>query len=266
MGIYSVLGSFYPGFGKTSAARKPYGNGDASGHSVSGKKAKGRRDSVEISLETYEMPGYEKQGEEKMSASSGKDTLGISKGAGENSYIIHFSDSAVVSRALARGYITVNGRELFLSDNVKKQLADIDRKAQADREMAYNRYILEHDTAVARQQGQTLAKSQKDMIEALKIAARISRGEKVSSADKKKLMEINPQLYAMVMALKNTAEKKERPDKREIMHKEEQPETGGEQGVSWSDLEWKHYETQMKVSVNETVSVESVAEGEILLS
>lgn len=262
MGIYPGISSFYPGFEKTSAARKAYGRQETSGRPASGNKAKGKRDFVEISAEAYEMQG----GEEKMSASSGKDTLGISKGSDENSYIIHFSDSAMVSRALARGYITVNGRELPLSDAVKKQLADMDRQAQADRETAYYRYIMEHETAALRQQGETLAKSQKDMIEAYKIAARISRGEKVSSADMKKLMETNPQLYAMAMALRNTEEKKERPDKKGILQEEERTQAGRTQGVSWSEFEWKTYETQMEVSVKETVSVEAVTEGEVLLS
>ena len=41
-------------------------------------------------------------GQEKITATSGKDVLGITKGDKENSYIVHFSDSAMVSRAVAR--------------------------------------------------------------------------------------------------------------------------------------------------------------------
>ena len=40
--------------------------------------------------------------QEKITATSGKDVLGITKGDKENSYIVHFSDSAMVSRAVAR--------------------------------------------------------------------------------------------------------------------------------------------------------------------
>ena len=36
----------------------------------------------------------------------------ITKGDKENSYIVHFSDSAMVSRAVARGYVTVNGADV----------------------------------------------------------------------------------------------------------------------------------------------------------
>ena len=39
--------------------------------------------------------------QEKITATSGKDVLGITKGDKENSYIVHFSDSAMVSRAVA---------------------------------------------------------------------------------------------------------------------------------------------------------------------
>ena len=43
----------------------------------------------------------------------------------------------MVSRAVSRGYITVNGMDIELSDEVKKQLTDVNRQAQADREKAY---------------------------------------------------------------------------------------------------------------------------------
>ena len=39
--------------------------------------------------------------------------MGITKGDKENSYIVHFSDSAMVSRAVARGYVTVNGADVY---------------------------------------------------------------------------------------------------------------------------------------------------------
>ena len=51
-------------------------------------------------------------GQEKITATSGKDVLCITKGDKENSYIVHFSDSAMVSRAVARGYVTVNGADV----------------------------------------------------------------------------------------------------------------------------------------------------------
>lgn len=82
-----------------------------------------------------------------MSATSGKDTLGITRGDRENTFVIHFSDSAMVSRAVSRGYITVNGVDIKLSDEVKKQLTNVNKQAQTDREKAYNKYIMQCRTA-----------------------------------------------------------------------------------------------------------------------
>ena len=64
--------------------------------------------------------------QEKITATSGKDVLGITKGDKENSYIVHFSDSAMVSRAVARGYVTVNGKEVELTEDTKQQLSNLD--------------------------------------------------------------------------------------------------------------------------------------------
>lgn len=88
-----------------------------------------QKDVVEISSEAYKI----QEKAEQLSATSGKDTLGITKGSKDNTYIIHFSDSAMVSRAISRGYITVNGVNIALPDETKKQLSEIDQKAEADR-------------------------------------------------------------------------------------------------------------------------------------
>lgn len=53
--------------------------------------------------------------------------MGITKGDKENSYIVHFSDSAMVSRAVARGYVTVNGKEVELTEDTKQQLSKTDK-------------------------------------------------------------------------------------------------------------------------------------------
>lgn len=51
----------------------------------------------------------------------------ITKGDKENSYIVHFSDSAMVSRAVARGYVTVNGADVELTEDTKQQLSKTDK-------------------------------------------------------------------------------------------------------------------------------------------
>ncbi len=222
------------------------------------------RDSLEISTEAYEL----RNNDEKMSATSGKDTLGITKGDKENTFVIHFSDSAMVSRAVSRGYITVNGVDIKLSDEVKKQLTNVNKQAQADREKAYNKYIMQHEMAVAKQQSEALSKAYGDMSEAFEIAAKISKGGKVSSEEAKKLMEKNPGLYAMAMAASAMSRKRAEQSGIESNDKEESENisNGTAQGVSWSDFEWKSYETQMTVSMEKTPVIEGVAEGEVSLS
>lgn len=60
----------------------------------------------------------------------------------ENSYIVHFSDSAMVSRAVARGYVTVNGKKVELTEDTKQQLLKTDKEASAAREKAYQDWLI----------------------------------------------------------------------------------------------------------------------------
>ena len=71
-----------------------------------------------------------------------QEDLGITKGDKENSYIVHFSDSAMVSRAVARGYVTVNGKEVELTEDTKQQLLKTDKEASAAREKAYQDWLI----------------------------------------------------------------------------------------------------------------------------
>ncbi len=224
------------------------------------KSASKRMDSLEISSEAYELWNYD----EKISATSGKDTLGITRGEKENTFVIHFSDSAMVRRAISRGYITVNGVDIVLSEEVKKRLDNVNKQAQADREKAYNEYIMQHELAVAKQQGEAWSKAYKVMSEALEIAAKISKGGKVSSQEAKKLLETAPDLYAMAMASAAISENRAKESiKREEL---ENVSNGTVQGVCWSDFEWKSYETQMTVSMEGLSVIENVVEGEIRIS
>lgn len=185
-----------------------------------------KRDSVEISSAAYEKNAARKT----MSARSGKDILGITKGNTDNSYVIHFSDSAMVSRAVSRGYITVNGVELELSEETKKQLLKADEQAKAEREKAYNDYVMQHEMAVAKQQSEVLrhAFNGTDTIDIL---------EKLFGKK-----EISRQKESALKAYENT-----------------------QNGVSWSQFEWKTFDTQMKVSVEDTIKIEDITIGEMII-
>lgn len=225
------------------------------------KFASRQKDVVEISSEAYEV----QEKSEQMSATSGKDTLGITKGSKGNTYVIHFSDSAMVSRAISRGYITVNGVNIELSDETKKQLSEIDKKAEADRMQAYNEYVMQHELAVAQQQSETWKKAAEDASKAFEIAAKLSGGGKITSTEAQQLMKFNPQLYAMAMS---TATMAKHNDKQESIQRNESKAENEKAvpGVEWSQFEWKTYESQMTVSLEDEVNIQGVAEGEIVLN
>ena len=95
------------------------------------KCQKGRsRDQLEISKE-----GSKKQEAwSYITVMSGKDTLVVTKDSKNNNFIIHFMDSAQVNRTVDRGYITVNGKRIDLSEETKQSLKENDKQAQAKRE------------------------------------------------------------------------------------------------------------------------------------
>lgn len=185
-----------------------------------------KRDSVEISPAAYESMGAS----EKMSATSGKDILGITKGDKDNSFVIHFSDSAMVSRAVSRGYITVNGLELKLSEDTKQQLLRVDEQAKAEREKAYNDYVMQHEMAVAKQQSETLKRAFSNMTDTVNMLEAILNTKMI------------PKQYENATKAYENAQ----------------------DGVSWSQFEWKTYDTQMKISIGDTINIEDIFKGEII--
>ena len=73
-------------------------------------------------------------------------------------------------------------RERYVEDDAPETAGQkMKRLAQADREKAYNKYIMQHEMAVAKQQSEALSKAYGGMSEAFEIAAKISKGGKVSS-------------------------------------------------------------------------------------
>lgn len=188
-------------------------------------------ESVEISAKTIR--------QKKMTATSGKDTLGITKGDKDNSYVIHFSDSAMVSRAVSRGYITVNGINIELSEETKQKLKKTDEQAKAAREKAYNEYVMQHEMAVAKQQSEAWKKALGELQEGLKILLEVNtESDRVSEQSGKQRLQ-----YANALKAYDS--------------------TNG--GVSWSQFEWKTYDTQMTVALADTAKVEDISMGESIL-
>ena len=218
------------------------------------------KDTLEISSEAYAAQVKSKE----LSATSGKDTLGITSGPDNNTFVIHFYDSAMVSRAISRGYITVNGTRIDLSDETKQQLAEVDKQAEADRMRAFNEYVMQHDIAVAKQQSESWQKAYKDASKAIEIAAKISRGGKVTSEEAKTLMNFSPELYAMAMSSANSI--KENNHQASMQQTEIKENDESTSGVEWSQFEWKTYESQMTVSLGKSVDIQGISEGENIIN
>lgn len=217
------------------------------------------RDTIEISNEAYAA-----QQDNQMTATSGKDILGISKGDKENTFIIHFADSAMVSRAVSRGYITVNGIRIELSDEVKENLIETDKQAEADRMAAFNDYVMQHELAVAQQQREAWKKAAEESADAFEIAAKISSGSPITSSEAQKLMKFDPQLYAMAMSVLAMSKNQEKQESIGSDYSTYTPQRNVE-GVEWSQFEWKTYETRITVSLQDK-AVGDVSEGEIILN
>lgn len=61
----------------------------------------------------------------------------------ENEVIVYFSDSAMVNRAVSRGYITVNDKDIVLSDEIKEALKNADQEADQMRRKAFASYVMQ---------------------------------------------------------------------------------------------------------------------------
>ena len=173
-------------------------------------------------------------GQEKITATSGKDVLGITKGDKENSYIVHFSDSAMVSRAVARGYVTVNGVDVELTEDTKRQLLKVDKEASAAREKAYQDYVMQYEMAVAKQQSESWRKALDGVPDSLRMLLEINNTENVPEYSEKQKKQYSDAIKAY-------------------------EHTGN--GVSWSQFEWKTYDTQMTVTFEDSVKVESISKN-----
>lgn len=223
------------------------------------KKSSGK-DILEISSEAYEAQTESKE----LSATSGKDMLGITSGSDKNTFVIHFSDSAMVSRAISRGYITVNGTRIDLSDETKQELAEVDKKAETDRMRAFNEYVMQHELAVAKQQSESWEKAFQEYSKVIEIMGKMAKGGKLTSEEAKLLMSCNPQMYAMAMS--SASSTKQNNHQESMLQTEMKEKDKNISGVEWSEFEWKTYETQMSVSIGKSVTIQGILEGENILN
>ena len=128
-------------------------------------------------------------GQEKITATSGKDVLGITKG---------------------------------------------DKEASVAREKAYQDYVMQYEMAVAKQQSEAWRKALDGVPDSLRMLLEINNIENVPEYSEKQKKQYNDAIKAY-------------------------EHTGN--GVSWSQFEWKTYDTQMTVTFEDSVKVESISKG-----
>ncbi len=200
-------------------------------------------DSVEISQDGYELQEKGKN----LSASSGKDQLGITQGTAPNSYVIHFDNAALAHRAVQRGYITVNGQDIPLSDEVKEKILKTSQEAFDASEKAMMQYIMQHDAIVARQQAEVWENESKRMSRAISVMSKMASGKKVSEEDRKFLAEYDPEMYAMAVSAEMMAERKEKPF-AEIHGQSEEQTPSEDYAKELGNLQCEHTEATLEVS------------------
>jgi hypothetical protein len=221
----------------------------------------GDSDSVKISSVAYRL----QSDDNKLRATSGKDTLNVTKGAQADSFVVHFEDSAAVSRTVERGYIKINGIKVGLTDNVKKQLLETDKQAEAAREKTFMHYTLQYDAAVAKQQADVWKSVGEEQSRAMSTATKISRGKKVTLEDEKQLMQTNPGLYAIVKAAAMLAKHQKKDVAEDTSTDVSEKKDEGRQtseAVPGGSSDRPQHETQMTISLSSgQPQIQSINEG-----
>lgn len=171
------------------------------------KKANAGRDTVEITADAYEL-------QTELNASSGPDDLFIERGKSDNSFVIHFDNVAIAHRVVDRGYITVNGQNIQLTDEIKEKIIKTSEEAFKANERATLEYAARHNMIVAKQQAEARAEESKRMSRAMEIMSKMASGAKVSKEDLQFLKEYNPEMYAMALNAAMMAERKEMQEEK----------------------------------------------------
>ena len=121
----------------------------------------------------------------------------------------------MLNRAVKQGYIEVDGRQVELSDDVKKQLLATNKQIENSKKAIFMHNMLLHEAANARQASDAMKEANDKMSRAMTTASRIMHGRKVSPADEKELMEFNKDLYAMAKSAAALAEHQRKREDRE---------------------------------------------------
>ena len=110
---------------------------------------------------------------------------------------------------------------MLMKQDTKRQLLKVDKEASAAREKAYQDYVMQHEMAVAKQQSEAWRKALDGVPDSLIMLLEINNTENVPEYSEKQKKQYSDAIKAY-------------------------EHTGN--GVSWSQFEWKTYDTQMTVT------------------
>ena len=207
------------------------------------------QDAIKISTESYAIPS-------QIKAVSGKDTVDVTKV--DNKFIMHFDNSAILSRIVQRGHLEVDGNTLTLSEETKQKLLSTNKKVEEANERNFMQALMKYEASVAKQQADAFKQMGNKQNRTLQTASRIMHGRKVSQADEQELMMTNPELYAMAKSAalmkkhhRNHTNEDEKISRQndEARFRESQP-----QNYTSAALDYQRFETQMVVSFDEAES------------
>lgn len=187
-------------------------------------------------------------------ASTGKTELNATKD-GTHSYTIHFTSESEITSAIENGTISINGKEVKLSDDMKEQLKAFGEIAKQRHDAEVQRFNMLEDLEKQKKDGNTTKGQLENMLELFKIAQKISKGIIVSPDDERKLFEEDPKAYALAKTTSFSA-KEFVLDKDYFKTKKETKNTNPlYKARDLSKYEPKAYEVQLKVSTSGNPSV-----------
>ena len=197
----------------------PEGDASAAAVYVAGRdaeKTKNRTDKVEISRTGKELS---QEGKEKNVTKSNENMpdieFSVIRRGDANRCTVSFADPAMVHRAVKQGYIEIDGKQMELADDVKKQLIAANQQIQNAKKAVSLHNMLLHEAANARQTSDAMKEANDKMSRVMITASRIMHGRKVSPVDEKELMEFNKDLYAMAKSAAALAEHRRKGDDKE---------------------------------------------------
>ena len=171
----------------------------------------GSGDKVEISKEAYAL----KDKQEALPAKEAEISLDVRKTTDGKGFVLHFDNSPLLHRMLKQGYFEVDGKRIAISDDMKKELLAKDKMLREAQEQTAMRNMLEHNAAVAQQQGESMQKEGQKQARLMLTVSRIMHGRKVSMADEKELLEASPDLYSMAKSAAILEKNRHRKDDEE---------------------------------------------------